>query len=305
MTSIQKSNIIAEFLGVKLFIKRDDLYPILGGGNKARKLDYIMPIAKTNGYNSIVTSGSNQSNHIRATSVYAASLGWKSIIIIHDNKPKLYQGNLKITSLTATELRFVDKINVKQEMDNAMNELKEQGLNPLYIFGGGHCVEGSFAYYEAVKELKDQLGNTKPDFIVVASGTGTTQAGLEIGICQFYPECKVLGVSVARNKKRGKEAILNSMKELNEYLKIPISLPDDIYFDDQWMGNGYEEIYPELIETIRWASKTEGLILDTTYSGKAFHALIKYVENGLIPKNSNVVFWHTGGLLNLMASNKI
>ncbi len=290
---------------INLYTKRDDLFPLSGGGNKARKLEYILSEAKREGYNAIVTTGSNQSNHLRATALNASILGWKTISIIHDLKPDKFTGNLRITYLTGSELRFVNKSDVKVAMDEAMEDLKKEKLKPLYIWGGGHSVLGSFAYYEAVKELKGQVGDMIPDFIVVASGTGTTQAGIEVGVRQFFPKCKVLGVSVARNQKKGKDAIIESMKEINKYLKNSVNLQDDIFFDDTKMGKGYEDTFPELLDTIKWAAQTEGLILDPTYTGKAFFGLKKYVENGVISKGSNVVFWHTGGLLNLMNLSKI
>ena len=302
---IFKANRISHIWGINLFIKRDDLFPLSGGGSKARKLCYILNNKVQKENNAIVTAGSNQSNHLRATALWAAKLGWKLICVIHDDEPAKYEGNLKIVKLTGAELRFVQKSEVKEAMDKAMVDLSNEGYNPFYIWGGGHCVEGSFAYYEAVKELKEQLGNIIPDYIVVASGTGTTQAGLEIGVRQFFPICKVLGVSIAREQQRGKSVILKSMKELNDYLNNPIKMPFDIFFDDRWICGGYEATYPDLLETIHWAARTEGLILDPTYTGKAFHALRKYVETGIIPENSNVVFWHTGGLLNLMATSKL
>lgn len=302
---LESFNLIGTELGVNLRIKRDDLYPLPGGGSKARKLNYILNEDIRKNYNAIVTAGSNQSNHLRATALWAAKLGWKLICIIHDDEPGIYQGNLKIVKLTGAELRFVQKTEVKEAMDKAMVDLSNEGYKPFYIWGGGHCVEGALAYYEAVKELKDQLNDLKPDFLFVASGTGTTQAGIEIGVRQLLPECKVLGISVARDRQRGKDAILESMSLLNKYLGNPITMPDDIEFDDNWMGSGYEATYPELIDTIKWAAKTEGLILDPTYTAKAFHALRMYVKNEIIKPNSNVVFWHTGGLLNLMATRKI
>lgn len=305
ITPLQQLNKIGINYQVSLFTKRDDLYPLPGGGNKARKLYYILSKAKKDGYNAVVTTGSNQSNHLRATAINAAVLGWKTILIVHDTKPEKIEGNLKITFLTGAELRFVEKSDVKIAMGNAMDNLRNDGLNPLYIEGGGHCLEGSLAYYEAVNELKVQLGNIKPDYIVMASGTGATQAGIEIGVSQFFPKCKVLGMSVARNQKRGKEAIIQSMIKLNNYLGNSVIVQDDIFFDDTKMGKGYEYTFPELIETIKWAAQTEGLILDPTYTGKAFYGLKRYIEEGLIPKRSNVVFWHTGGLLNLIASNEL
>ena len=296
---------ISKILEINIYVKHDDLYPLPGGGSKARKLNYILNEDVRKNYNAIVTAGSNQSNHLRATALWAAKLGWKIICVIHDNEPNIYEGNLKIVKLTGAELRFVQKIEVKEAMDKAMLDLSNEGYKPFYIWGGGHCVEGALAYYEAVKELKGQLMDVHPDFLFLASGTGTTQAGIEIGVRRFIPGCKVIGISVAREKTRGKRAILESMNVLNTYLCNPINVPDNIEFDDNWIGNGYEGTYPELIDTIKWAAKTEGLILDPTYTGKAFHALKMYANNGIIKPNSNVVFWHTGGLLNLMATHQI
>lgn len=305
-TKIEEKKRISKELNINLICKRDDLFSFTGGGNKARKLYYILAEAQKKGYNAIVTAGANQSNHVRATAIFATQLGWKTIMIIHDLEPNgTYSGNLKLTKLVGAELRFVNKENVAQSMDKAMNDLRNEGFNPLYIWGGGHCLEGSYAYYEAVKELKSQIGSQTIDFIVLASGTGTTQAGIEIGCRRFFPKCKVMGVSVARDPERGKKAVLESMIELNDFLSNPVDIPEDIFFDDTWKGDGYEGIYPELLETIHWAARTEGLILDSTYTGKAFHALRNYVSKGIIPENSNVVFWHTGGLLNLMASDVI
>lgn len=303
MTPLTKCNHLIK--SIKLYIKRDDLYPFPGGGSKARKLEFILNEKVRKKYNAIVTAGSNQSNHLRATALWAAGLGWKLICVIHDDEPEIYEGNLKIVKLTGAELRFVQKSEVKETMDKAMADLSNEGYKPFYIWGGGHCVEGALAYYEAVKELKEQLMGVKPDFLFVPSGTGTTQAGIEIGVRQFFPGCKVIGISVARDKQRGKEAILESMNTLNNYLGKPINMSGDIEFDDSWIGSGYEATYPELIETIKWAAKTEGLILDPTYTGKAFHALKMYVKNEVIKPKSGVVFWHTGGLLNLIATNQI
>lgn len=305
-TKIEQKKRIGSELNINLICKRDDLFSFTGGGNKARKIHYILAEAQKKGYNAIVTAGGSQSNHVRATAIYAAQLGWKTIMIIHDLEPNgPYSGNLKLTRLVGAELRFVNKENVAESMDKAMDDLRNEGFNPLYIWGGGHCLEGSYAYYEAVKELKSQIGSQTIDYILLASGTGTTQAGIEIGCRVFFPKCKVMGVSASRDSNRGKKAVLESMIELNDFLNKPIDIPEDIFFDDTWKGDGYESIYPELLETIHWAAITEGLILDSTYTGKAFHALRNYVSKGIIPKNSCVVFWHTGGLLNLMASDVI
>lgn len=303
-TPLEYNKQLSKELSIDLFIKRDDLYPKFGGGNKSRKLDFILKKARNYNCNAVVTAGGEQSNHCRATALYAASLGWKVIIIIHDDEPEIYQGNLKLMRLSGAEIRFVKQSMVKIAMDDAMADLKRSGYNPYYIWGGGHNVEGSLAFYEAVKELKNQLGNIVPNYIVLASGTGTTQAGIEVGIRQFYPECKVIGVSVARDEKRGKEEIISSIKELNNYLNNIIEIPTDITFDTVISGVGYESVFPELLQSIQENGK-KGLLLDPTYTGKAFYTMKSFIELGTIEKNSKVVFWHTGGLMNLLSSTNI
>lgn len=303
-TRLEYHNNLSLDLGVNLFIKRDDLYPKFGGGNKARKLDFILNKARNGNYNAIVTAGGAQSNHCRATALYAKSLGWKTILIIHDNEPEIYQGNLKLMKLAGANIRFVKHKDVKIAMDQAMEELQEEGYNPFYIWGGGHTLEGSLAYFNAVKELKFQLGNITPDYLIVASGTGGTQAGIEVGIRKLYPTCRVIGVSVAREESRGKKEVYKSIKELNEYLNKPISIPDAIHFNTEKCGEGYETVFPELLDTINNAI-SRGLILDPTYTGKAFHALKCLIKDNVIEPNSNVVFWHTGGLMNLINSTAI
>jgi len=301
MTPLHESTRLAELLDIQLFIKRDDFYPMSGGGNKARKLDLIISSEVSDTYNAVVSTGSNHSNHMRATALRAAELGWKCILIVHDEKPEEYAGNLKIVSLSGAELRFVQKHEVKEAMDKAMDDLRESGYSPFYIWGGGHSIQGALAYYHAIEELSTQLKDSAVDYVVVASGTGTTQAGIHVGIKERMPFCKVLGVSVARQKERGLRAVVESAAELKNYLKIDVAT-QEVLFDDSKMGNGYGHTFPQLENTICWAAENEGLILDPVYTGKAFYGLREYVKDGTIARGSRVVFWHTGGLLNLMTS---
>ena len=151
-------------LNINLYIKRDDLYPISGGGNKGRKLEYIINNKAKKKYNALVTTGGSQSNHIRASLIRAKELGWKSHIIIHDHKPQVEEaGNLKLTKLMADKVTYVDIKDVAVSMDNAISELKREGYNPMYIWGGGHCLEGTLAYHNAVIELSSQLKKFSPN----------------------------------------------------------------------------------------------------------------------------------------------
>jgi 1-aminocyclopropane-1-carboxylate deaminase/D-cysteine desulfhydrase-like pyridoxal-dependent ACC family enzyme len=299
---------ISEQLGVKLLVKHDDLFQDCGGGNKARKLQYSLKAAQNKGHNAVVTTGGVQSNHVRATALMCARLGWKATMVLHGEEPKadFYQANLKLARLSGAKVQFVIADDIASAMHQSMDELKDDGYNPYYMRGGGHCVEGCYAYYDAVKEVKAQLNSQDyPDYLVLASGTGATQAGLIAGCESLFHDARVLGISVSRNKERGCQVIRESLNELNDALAIAGNYSQAINFDDAFVGGGYEAVYPRLLETIEWAAKVEGLVLDPTYTGKAFCGLVEYVRKGSIAKGANVLFWHTGGIFNVMASNHI
>jgi len=307
-TPIDSSVRLAGRLGIRLFIKRDDLFPLSGGGNKARKLQYIMASAQERRVDAVVTAGGLQSNHVRATAVMAAKLGWKATMVIHSRKPRgrILAGNLKLTQLAGARLRFVEAKEVSTAMDTAMSDLKDAGHNPLLIPGGGHSPEGTYAYYAAVKEVRSQLRpGDYPEFIVMASGTGTTQAGIAAGCHEVFPKCKVIGVSVARETARGSTIIGEGIDGLYALLGKGRPRDIDVRLDDKFTGGGYEAVTPGVLDTIKWASANEGLIQDPTYTGKAFHALRAYVAKKKIPRGANVLFWHTGGLMNLVASKSL
>jgi 1-aminocyclopropane-1-carboxylate deaminase/D-cysteine desulfhydrase-like pyridoxal-dependent ACC family enzyme len=185
-------------------------------------------------------------------------------------------------------------------MDNAMFDLKKDGYEPLYIWGGGHCLEGTYAYHDAILELKKQLNTIEPDYIFLASGTGATQAGLVSGAKSYFKNCKVIGISIAREKERGKSEVFKSVQELESYLGTENCFYDDVYFDDAYNGGGYNMDYNELNEVINNQAQN-GIILDKTYTAKAFYGMIDYVKKGKIKPNSKIVFWHTGGLLNFLS----
>lgn len=285
-------------LGITLSVKHDDYLAGAGGGNKVRKLQYIMPTAAQRGYNALVTTGSAQSNHIRAAALMAAQQGWHARIIVHEAEPEKYLGNLLIAQLAGAEISFCRREDVAKAMDQAMDELSGRGLKPLYIWGGGHCLEGAYAFYMAADELMKQCEGKLPDFIVHASGTGTTQAGLVAGF--QGTSIQVIGVSVAHDASRGASVVRDSLNQLGRHLNADYSAVS-LQFRDEWREGGYGKVSDRLIATIRRAARCS-LLLDPTYTGKAFLALEDMVASGEIPRGSRVLFWHTGGLMNLLSS---
>ena len=286
-----------------LRVKRDDLYPLLGGGNKARKIRYILKHAVENGHTALVTNGGVQSNHARATALAAASAGLKCSLVLHSEEPEqphALSGNLMLMKMCGADLRFCRLADLAVTMDEEMGRLVDQGLKPLYLWGGGHCVQGSLAYYEAAHEAQRQCGDWIPDYVVHASGTGTTQAGLVAGYAHL--PTKVIGISVARDKARGAAVVTESLSELGSHLKSDFS-ETVVDFRDDWIEGGYEKVSDRLINVIDEAGLT-GLLLDPTYTGKAYLGMKSMVESGEIPEGSKVLFWHTGGLLNLLSSRE-
>ncbi|MBE9168009.1 pyridoxal-phosphate dependent enzyme [Pleurocapsales cyanobacterium LEGE 06147] len=305
---LQRLPRISHHLGIELRVMRDDLFPVIGGGNKARKIIKILQEPESQGCNALVTTGSLQSNHARVTALAAAQRGWGCKLILHGDKEELVKpkGNLLLMLLAGAEIQIVPSSDIAPAMQSAMDVFRADGLNPYEILGGGHCVAGAMAFVEAVKELKEYCQEDKwqPDWLILASGTGTTQAGLMLGLEQLGWRTRVIGISVARRNPRGRDIVQNSYLEIRSYLQLP-SLVQPIDFRDDWVGQGYEQADSTVISAINIAADIEGLILDPTYTGKAFAALLELVSSGEIPQKSNVLFWHTGGLMNLMASDYI
>jgi len=293
--SINKANI-------DLTIKAEAFYPFLQGGSKARKLKYILEHAKTENANAIVSAGSASSNHARDCALAAAQLGWKCTLIIHD-KADAVTNNLFLMRLAGAELIFCDMADVAEKMDQAMLDFRAQGLNPYYIWGGGHSVYGTLALYDAAKEFVNQSKAWLPDYVVVASGTGGTQAGLHLGFAEASPSTKVIGISVARNAERGTKAVENAVTELKAFLKLEKSVPSIAFYDD-WVGEGYGCASSELVAHVNDAAHS-GVLLDTTYTGKAWQGMYDLVKRGDISKGAKVLFWHTGGIFNLLDQKNI
>lgn len=299
-TAIERYNRLDKDLGINLFIKRDDLFPLTGGGSKARKLKFILKKAIENGCTAVVTAGSNHSNHLRATAVLCAELDLKFSACIHDKKPDKQdiKSNLKITLDLSHRYHFVQMNEISKVMDNEIIQYISEGDKPLYIWGGGHSIEGTYSFYHAIKETLHQMNET-PDYIFLASGTGTTQAGIIIGIEKNKFNTEVIGISIARDENRGRKAIDNAIQNIQYYLENDPIDSSKIIFDDQFLLGGYGSSNADLNQFLKEIAKSYGLVLDPVYSGKAFYGMWNYIKSGRIKPDSNVLFWNTGGIFNI------
>lgn len=283
----------------EIFVKRDDLYPISGGGNKGRKAKVIFEKCLHDGKNAVVTCGGAQSNHLRATAIMCRQLGLQFTAVIHANKPGVLSGNLQLLQLLGVRIVFCDMSEVAEVMDAEMERFRALSFDPFYIYGGGHSVEGTYAYVQAVNELASQSPIIF-DKVFHASGTGATQAGLHIGfgLNEFHTE--VIGISVAREQQRGKAVINASINEYLEHYQLTFQVKP-VHFDDSCLCGGYEKTTKELLSTISQVAKLTGIILDPTYTGKAWLGMKHFMDRHPTTKKQKILFWHTGGLLNLMA----
>jgi D-cysteine desulfhydrase len=219
---------------------------------------------------------------------------------VHGSKEQFFseRGNALLMRMADVEFEFVQSSHIGPAMDQAMEEYKQQGLNPYYLYGGGHNKAGARAYVDAVFELKHALPpDSVVDHIFLASGTGSTQAGILAGCREVgWLQTRVHGISVAREKERGTEAILESL----EFLEMDQEgLHTDIDFSDDFLFGGYGKYTQDLQEFVLRVAKETGVLLDTTYTGKAFYGMLETIKNQRL--TGKILFWHTGGIFNLMA----
>ncbi|MCK8816296.1 D-cysteine desulfhydrase family protein [Natroniella sulfidigena] len=294
-TSLQRLNINWKN---NFYIKRDDMTDLALGGNKARKLEYFMQDALNKGADYIVTYGSTHSNHCRMTAAAASKLDLPCLLILAepDEEPK-YKGNFFLYDLFNAEIKYTSTNKVSETIDQELDELKKDGINPYFIYGGGHGNLGTHAYVEAYKEIKaqrEELG-VNFDYIFFASGTGTTQAGLITGKEIYNGDEEIIGISIARNEERGSEVIEQNIKNYCQENEVKINnIKLKINFTDEYVGQGYGDSYAEVLDTVSEVAKREGILLDPVYTGKAFYGMMDYLAKNNI-SNKNILFIHTGG----------
>lgn len=280
-----------------IYIKREDLTDLALGGNKVRKLEYFLADAIEEESNCIVTYGSPQSNHCRITAAAANKHGLKTVLILSESEKPNFNGNYFLYSLFDVEIVWSDTDKVSQKIEETLSNLRDKGYEPYFIQGGGHGNLGTHAYklaYDEIIKQQEEKG-INFDYIFHASGTGTTQAGLIAGNILNNSFKKIVGISIARNEKRGKEVIFESLKDyFNEFYKSINPSENQILFNDKYIGKGYADIYPNILNTIKKVAKNSGILLDPIYTGKAFYGMLDYININKI-QEKNILFIHTGG----------
>ncbi len=315
-TPFQKlENLSKELGGPEVYMKRDDLTGLAFGGNKSRKLEFIIPDVLDKGADVIITWASVQSNWCLQTSAAARRFGITPVLVLFKTYelPEEYDGNLLLDYILDADIKIKEAISgkvvsqedVEQILDEVVSEVKEQGHTPYLAPIGGSMVLGSMekplgaiSYAMAYAEMLEQTESLgfHPDYVVHATGSGGTQAGLVVGAKTLTPNTKVLGISVSDDAESFSQDVYTIAKDTEKALDVDIGLDrEDIHVLDDYLGEGYGIITKEVSETIRQVSVKEGIFLDPVYTGKAMTGLFDLIKNGTIKREDKVVFFHTGG----------
>lgn len=288
-------------LGLRVLMKRDDLTGFALGGNKVRKLEFLVADALEQGADVLVTGGGPQSNHARLTAAAARKAGMDALLVFFGYPPQPSNGNLLLDELLGAEIVYThteDRSATDRWLERVTEELRARGRKPYAIPRGGSTVLGCIAYILAVGELLEQLTERRitPDYIFIATGSCGTHAGILAGLKYFGMSIPVYGITVSRPVSEGVSRITRLVRETAEFLETPLPLePRDVMINNAYLGAGYGILTPEAREAIRLVARLEGIFLDPVYTGKTMAGLIDLVRRREIVRGSTVVFWHTGG----------
>ncbi|MDX9930203.1 MAG: D-cysteine desulfhydrase family protein [Bacteroidales bacterium] len=286
-----------------LHIKRDDFIGPLVWGNKLRKLEYVLARATQEGADTIITCGAVQSNHARTTAMVAGRLGLKCILVLNGEEPSVPERNYRISKMMGATIKLVPERKDREPgMIEAAEEVKSKGGVPFLVPLGASDANGTPGFVQAMFELKSQQEKLGFRFshIVVSTSSGGTQGGLEAGkrIAGLH-DIKIIGISADDSSSEIGEKVMAASNPILDFIGIPHLMMEDLTIDDRFTGPGYGIPSPESERAFDLFLRHEGILLDPTYTGKAAAGLIALIEEGRFTKSDRVLFWHTGGLVNL------
>jgi len=288
--------------GPELLIKRDDQTGLALGGNKTRKLEYLIGDALDKEAEMVLTTGAAQSNHCRQTAGAAARCGLECTLVLTGPKPDRATANLFLDQLLGAEIIWADKTERDQILEKTFQDANINGKRPYLIPYGGSNAIGAYAYLKAFDELEEQLKEGMPDWIVFASSSGGTQAGLWLGSLVSGSTTRILGISVDEDEESLRSNVLRIAAALIDQGQLGLDIKEEpVLVNDGYTGDGYGVMNSKDREAIHLFAKHEGILLDPVYTGRAGAGLIDLIKRGFFKENQRVLFWHTGGTPALFA----
>ena len=304
-------NLSAYLNGPQLWIKRDDQTGLAFGGNKTRKLEFLLAEAVANGAKTLITAGAQQSNHCRQTAAAACKFGLDCVLILSRNEDvdsvNEISGNLLLDNLLGTEIIWTTYDQRSQVLDASFQDLWKQGRRPYLIPIGGSNATGAAGYLLALIEMVDQIKNNDnipfPTSVVIASSSGGTQAGLVAGQHILHLQLDILGISIDETKNSLQNRVAIIAREVCSFVGKDESInTNSIQVNDNYLGAGYGVMGEAEREAILLFARKEGILLDPVYTGRAAAGLLDLIRNQYFRKSDIVLFWHTGGSPALFAS---
>ncbi|WP_438464908.1 D-cysteine desulfhydrase [Marinomonas sp. PE14-40] len=313
-TPIEHMQRLSEHLGINLYIKRDDCTGLAGGGNKTRKLEYLLGEARGKDVDTLITLGGIQSNHARQTAAAAAKYGFNCELVLEDVEGTVKQdyygnGNVLLDKLFGANIHRVDEgVDCLDYAYKLKAKLANEGRKAFVIPLGGSSAVGSMGYVQCANEIMAQSKSSDIHFdkLVLATGSAGTQAGLLAGFKATEFNLPVYGICVSQDTQTKKELVISLLTESLKLVgKGGADIADDVITDGSYVGKGYGIHTQEVVDAINLCAQLEGILLDPVYTGKGMAGLIDYCQNGRIKKGENVLFIHTGGSQGLFAYREI
>jgi D-cysteine desulfhydrase len=280
--------------GPRLLVKRDDQTGLAFGGNKTRKLEFLVAEAQAQGADLLITAGALQSNHCRQTAAAAARFGFACTLVLVGEAPAQVSGNLLLDRLFGAQIVWTEKARREELLQQVFEKAKSEGRKPYLVPYGGSNATGALGYVFAVEELLAQ--GQAPDWIVFPSSSGGTQSGLVLGARHFGFAGRVLGISVDEPQAVLQERVAELAAQTSKKLGARTEFTSrEILVNADYCASGYGVLTRAEGEAIRLFAQAEGLLLDPVYTGRAAAGLVDLVRRGFFKKDETVLFWHTGG----------
>lgn len=286
--------------GPRLWVKRDDLTGLAFGGNKTRKLEFLLAEAQANGARTLISVGAVQSNHCRQVAAMASKFGLDCILVLNGDEGQEPSGNLLIDGIFEAKIEWTTREQRDMKLKQVFDEAWAAGRRPYLIPLGGSTGVGALGYAAGFKELLDQ--QIAFDWIVVASSSGGTQAGLVLGAYRAQWSGKILGISIDEPQEILQQVVAKIASQGAETLdETHLFEAGEILVNADYLGGGYGVLGAPEIEAIRMFAQYEGLLLDPVYTGRAAAGMIDLIRKGFFKPGEAVLFWHTGGTPALFA----
>ncbi|MHB1316996.1 MAG: D-cysteine desulfhydrase family protein [Anaerolineae bacterium] len=298
-TPLQELSRLSDALGgPRIWVKRDDLSGLALGGNKTRKLEYLISDALAHSATTVITTGAVQSNHACQTAAAAARYGLRCVLVLSPSAPARQDGNLLLDALFGATIRWTGDRDPADVMNEVSAEERSAGRVPYLIPYGGSNAVGASAYLYAMRELHRQARERGLQFsdMIVASSSGGTQAGLVAGTTSLHLDSNILGIAVAESAETLRPRVHALAQLTLQHLNVRMDVPlERVMVEDGYLGEGYARMGAAECDAITMLAHLEGLLVDPVYTGRALAGLIGLIRSGRWHRDETVLFWHTGG----------